>query len=111
MDITTRDRNKKRIAGKLSVNPFSSKLLVEGPLKKYSEEDKSSSSFIFSGKNSYLRQSSKFLYTYIDTGGLPYNFTDLYGKMSFNGAQGSKFNIFGFSFNDQVNYQQISDLH
>jgi len=33
MDITIRDGNKKRIAGKLSVNPFSSKLLVEGPIK------------------------------------------------------------------------------
>jgi len=45
------------------------------------------------------------------TEGLPYNFTDLYGKVSFNGSSGSKVNLFGFSFADQVNYQQISDLH
>ena len=32
MDIQTRDGNKKRLAGKLSANTFSSKLLLEGPL-------------------------------------------------------------------------------
>ncbi|MFH1320436.1 MAG: carboxypeptidase-like regulatory domain-containing protein [Bacteroidota bacterium] len=111
MDITTRDGNKRRITGKVSASPFSSKLLVEGPIKKYSEENKSSASYIFSCKNSYLRQSSKIFYTYIDTAGLPYNFTDLYGKVSLNGSTGSKLNLFGFNFNDRVNYQSVSDLH
>jgi len=127
MDITTRDGNKKRIAGKISINPFAAKVLVEGPISKFSEEKGGSSSFVFSGKHSYLRESSKLLYAdmmtdvtkgWIDnaatgnyTEGLPYNFTDLYGKVSFNGSSGSKVNLFGFSFADQVNYQQISDLH
>lgn len=34
MDVKTRDGNKKRFAGKISANPFTSKLLLEGPIKK-----------------------------------------------------------------------------
>jgi len=127
MDITTRDGNRKRIIGKSSVNPFAAKLLLEGPIKKATEESKSSSTFVFSGKHSYLKQSSKLLYAdwmdnitkgWIDqvsddnySEGLPYTFTDLYGKVSFNGSDGSRINLFGFSFNDRVKYQQVSDLH
>ena len=40
--------------------------------------------------------------------GLPYTFTDLYGKLSFNGATGSKVNLFGFSFNDMMIFFSIS---
>ena len=60
MDITTIDGNKKRHTGKISVNPFGSKLKLEGPIKKLNEaNDNSTSSYIFSGKTSYLEQSSK----------------------------------------------------
>ena len=126
MDIKTRDGNKKRYTGKVSVNTFASKVLVEGPIKKYRDDSKSSTSFIVSAKHSYLRESSKLLYsdwmTQVTEGwldnedggnyaeGLPYTFTDLYGKLSFNGSKGSKVNMFGFSYNDQVNYA-VSDLH
>ena len=112
MDITTIDGNKKRHSGKLSVNPFGSKLKLEGPIKKLSENnDNSTASYIFSGKTSYLEQSSKTFYNYIDSNGLPFNFTDLYGKISVNGITGSKFNLFGFSYNDRVNYNSVSDLN
>lgn len=198
MDITTRDGNKKRVGGKISASPFSSKVLVEGPLKKQAPDkspeevkkdidqantdivtmrlnyarldsmnkqlalDKKNttesltlvklqkqidsnriamsgirsdidektktveklhkqynrvqggnlgtSSFIFSAKHSYLPQTSKVLYSYIDTAGLPFGFTDLYGKVSFNSANGSKFNIFGFNFRDHVTYKALSDF-
>ncbi|MBE9480654.1 MAG: TonB-dependent receptor [Bacteroidetes bacterium] len=103
MDITTRDGNKKRIAGKIGVSTFGAKVMIEGPLKKQSETGGGSSSFIFSAKNSYLEQSSKLFYNYIDTTGLPFNYTDIYGKISINAANGSKINFFGFSFNDKVN--------
>jgi hypothetical protein len=33
MDVKTRDGNKKRFGGKLSLSTFNSKLLLEGPLK------------------------------------------------------------------------------
>jgi hypothetical protein len=111
MDITTRDGNKKRFGGKFSATTFNSKLILEGPLKKQSEEGGGSSSFILEGKTSYLDKSSKVFYSYIDSAGLPYNFNDLYGKVSLNGANGSKANFFGFHFADNVNYQHAAQLH
>ncbi len=111
MDITTRDGNKRRTGGKISASPFGAKALVEGPIKKIREDGKGGSiSYIFSGKTSYLEQTSKLLYSYIDSAGLPFNYTDLYGKLSFNGSNGSKFNVFGFNYLDSVNWQGISDL-
>ncbi|MFA4852975.1 MAG: hypothetical protein WC599_10690, partial [Bacteroidales bacterium] len=102
------------------------KLLLEGPLKRETETNGGSTSFIFSAKNSYLRQSSKIFYKYIDTPpglslkqyfkyndtvGLPFNYTDLYGKISMNGTNGNKINFYGFNFNDVVNYKAISDFN
>jgi|688.fasta_scaffold40513_6 hypothetical protein len=110
MDITTRDGNKKRLAGKVGASPFGAKLMLEGPLKKSKDDDGSSSSFLLSAKNSYLTQTSKLFYTYVDTAGLPFNFNDLYGKVSFNSPNGSKLNLFGFNFNDKVKYRGVSDL-
>ena len=110
MDITTRDGNKKRISGKAGASTFGSKLLLEGPISKAKTEKSGSSSFILSFKNSYLEQSSKELYTYVDPNGLPFNFTDLYGKVSLNASNGSKFNVFGFNYNDKVKYKAISDF-
>lgn len=110
MDITTRDGNKVRTAGKVGISPFAAKLLLEGPLKKRGE-DGSSISYLISAKHSYLEESSKFLYDYIDEDGLPFNFTDIYGKISFAGANGSKFSAYGFNFTDDVFYQGIADLN
>jgi hypothetical protein len=109
LDVHTRDGNKKRFAGKVGVNPFLSKVILEGPIKKLSENG-SSVSYMFTGKTSYLDKSSKLFYSYIDTGGLPYSFTDLYGKISLNSANGSKLSFFGFNYRDHVNYQFISDF-
>jgi hypothetical protein len=109
MDITTRDGNKSRIAGKAGLSTFGGKLMIEGPLKKETEGN-GYTSFILSAKNSYLEQSSKMLYNYIDTGGLPFNFRDLYGKLSFHSENGSKVNFFGFNFTDDVHYKALSDF-
>ncbi len=109
MDVKTRDGNKKRLSGKIAANPFTSKLMLEGPIKKAKNEDDGTISFILSGKTSYLDQSSKIFYTYVDEDGLPYSFNDFYGKIATNNANGSKFNIFGFSFNDHAKYQHVSD--
>ncbi|MHC1708391.1 MAG: carboxypeptidase-like regulatory domain-containing protein [Bacteroidales bacterium] len=110
MDITTRDGNKKQFAGKVGASVFGANLLVEGPIKKQVSNDAGSSSFILTFKNSYLKESSKVFYEYVDENGLPFNFTDLYGKVSFNAANGSKVNFFGFNFTDQVDYSGISDF-
>ena len=111
MDITTRDGNKKHISGKVSASTFGSKLTLEGPLKKLKEDGKGSSSFLFSGKTSYLPQTSKILYPYANQtndDGLPFYYTDLYGKVSFNGNNGSKFNLFGYNFTDKVVYKDLA---
>jgi len=111
MDITTRDGNKTRMAGKVGASTFGASLMLEGPIVKMKENSKGSSSFIFSAKNSYLEQTSKTFYDYIDTAGLPFNYNDLYGKVSLMAANGSKVNFFGFSFNDRVNnYKSLSDF-
>lgn len=109
MDITTIDGNKKRVSGNVSASTFLAEAMVEGPLGK--NEGKGGKSFVFTAKHSYLDESSKTFYDYVDEDGLPYSFTDLYGKLSFSGEGGSKFNLFGFRFEDNVTYQDVSNLN
>ncbi len=111
MDITTRDGNKRRVAGKVAVSPFGAKVLVEGPLMKFNEGDKTTASFILSAKTSYLPTTSKVLYSYVDPNGLPFSFSDYYGKVSLNTSNGSKLNLFGFNFNDKVSYKSLQDMN
>lgn len=110
MDITTRDGNKKRLSGRVAASTFTGKVMLEGPLKKQKEDGGGSSSFLLNLRHSYLDQSSQVFYENVKQGGLPFTFTDAYGKLSFNGANGSKFSLFGFNFDDGVRYQEVSDL-
>ena len=110
MDIKTRNGSKTGFGGGFGISPFGAQLRLEGPLKKQ-KEGSGSISYLFSGKRSYLDQTSKLLYSYIDEDGLPFNYQDIYGKVSFAGSSGSQFNVFGFNFRDQVNYQAVSDLN
>ena len=107
MDVTYRDGNSKRFGGKIGVSPFTSSLLLEGPISQANNV-----SFVLAGKASLLEQTSRTLYPYINEGqGLPFNFADLYGKVSVKGDGANKISLFGFSFNDQVTYQAVSDLN
>ncbi len=108
MDISTKDGNKKRFAGKVSAGTFLSKVLIEGPLKKAKSDDDGTASFVLSLKNSYLDKTSKTFYDYASDDGLPYSFNDIYGKIVVNSANGSKANFFGFNFQDKVNYSDVS---
>lgn len=110
MDVKTRDGNKQRLSGNVSASTFLTGVLLEGPLKKPSE-DGGGLSFLVSAKHSYLDKSSKILYGYTGEDGLPFSFTDFYGKISSIGNTGSKFNLFGFSFNDNVNYDGITNIN
>jgi hypothetical protein len=109
IDVSTREGNKKRLSGKVSVNPITAKALIEGPIDKFTEGG-GSSSFIFSIKNSYLNRTSQTLYPYADpenrTNGLPYSFNDVYAKYSYIGSGGSKVNLFGFRFDDATDLPQ-----
>ena len=113
VNIITRDGNKGRYGGLVSASPFQSKVLFEGPIKKLDLGTGRASSFMFTAKRSYIDKTSPILYPYAaeDEAGLPYNFTDLYGKISFTGKNGNRLNLFGFSHNDNVNYTDIAAIN
>ncbi len=113
VDIKTKEGDKKKFGGVVSASPFQAKVLVEGPIKKLKEEGGGSTSFLLTGKKSYLDQTSKALYSYAssDSLGLPFSFQDVYGKVSMVAGNGSKLNLFGFNFTDGVNYPGIANLN
>ena len=105
MDITYRDGNRKNFAGKVSASPFLAKMVLEGPMGEKKGDSPRAGSYIFSAKHSLLDYTSKELYGNVNEGnGLPFNFTDLYGKMTFTGDGGSKFSAFAFHNRDSVNF-------
>lgn len=114
VDIKTREGNRKRYSGQVSASPFLTKAVLEGPIKKWEGQGSGSSSFLLTAKHSYIDETSRALYSYAEsaidsTNSLPYNFTDIYGKLSFLTGNGTKLNLFGFNFTDRVNYS-VADL-
>lgn len=111
MDVSYRYGNTKKVGGKADFSVFGSKIILEGPLVKETDDpNKGSISFVLSAKNSFLETSSKALYPYINDGtGIPFSFSDYYGKISFNASNGNRADIFGFNFNDQVTYKTINN--
>ena len=108
MDITTKDGNKKHFSGKLAASTFGANLLLEGPLLKKKDY---SLSYILSAKNSYLSKTSTSIYSYMNKE-LPYDYLDLYGKLTLATDNGSKINIFGLNFTDKVNqYEAIQNFN
>ncbi len=110
MDITYRDGNKQKFGGKVSASPFLAKMVLEGPIGRKKGDQPRAGSYIFSAKHSLLDYTSKTLYPKVNDGnGLPFNFTDLYGKITFSSDGGSKFSAFAFHNQDSVNYS-VADL-
>lgn len=112
VDIKTKEGQRKKLGGLVSASPFQVKALVEGPIIPLTEERNNSLSFLLTGKRSILPETSPSLYDYaiIDSiGSLPFDYQDLYGKLSFVGGNGSKINLFGFQFNDEVRYPGIAN--
>ena len=112
VDLKTREGDKTRFGGLVSASPFQVKGLVEGPITPFNPEGRASSSFLITGKHSYLDKTSPVLYDYAteDSLGLPYSYTDIYGKMSFLSGDGSKVDFFGFSFSDGVDLDNLAKL-
>ncbi len=105
LDIHTKDGNKNRISGKASVSPIMARGLLEGPLVKSKRNDAGAVTFLVSAKHSYLDQTSKSIYKGLNDrtkNGLPFAFTDIYGKVTLSAGSGSKLNVFGFSFDDRA---------
>ncbi|TVR76351.1 MAG: TonB-dependent receptor [Chitinophagaceae bacterium] len=109
VDVRTRDGNSRRFSGLVSGSPFMTRAMLEGPIFR-SEDGSSRSSFIVAGKHSYLDRVSPTLYGFIEEDGLPYSFTDVYGKARFGFGTGSSLSFSGFHNRDQANFGGITDF-
>ena len=124
VDINTREGNKKKFSGLVSASPFQAKVLVEGPIKKLDPNNGSSISYLVTGKRALIAETSPSLYGYavqdnffnLEEGedasdfGLPYDYQDIYGKVSFVGGNGSKLNLFGFNYTDDFSVPALATL-
>jgi len=108
IDIKTKDGNKNKHCGKISATTFGYKATLEGPIYKSDDIAKTNITYLLSLKSSYIKESSKLLYKYVDTLGIPFTFNDYYGKISLTTENGSKVNFFGFKFYDKVKYRALS---
>jgi hypothetical protein len=105
VDVKTREGNRKQFGGLVSASPFQMKAVVEGPIIKLKAENGPSVSFVAAAKRGIISQTSKSLYSYVnDSVGIPFDYQDVYGKLSFMSGNGSKFNVFGFNYTDGVKY-------
>jgi hypothetical protein len=103
IDIKSRSGSLSQFRGKLNVNPFTAGALLEGPIVKGKEGG--GMSFLLSARNNYIDRTATTFYPYINEGeGLPYNFLDLYGKLSLSDGINSA-NLFGFRHTDNVNFE------
>ncbi len=113
VDIKTREGNKVRQSGFLSGGPFMAKALLEGPIKKF-DDSGTSVSYVLTGKKSLIQETSKNLYSYAAQDpniGLPFNFQDIYGKISMNTQNGSRVNLFGFNFDDGFRNPDLANIN
>lgn len=112
VDVHTKDGNKNEATGIVSVSPIMARFLIDGPLVKSKKKDDGAGiTYLLTAKHSYLDQTSKSLYSGFGEpfkSGLPYKFTDVFGKLTFSGDNGSKLNLFGFNFDDQAHLQDDS---
>ena len=109
MDIKTRNGSFSSFKSKLELNNFSASALLEGPLGKPGQNG-GGVSYLLSARNNFLDQTSPILYPYVNEGdGLPFNFLDLYGKLTLSDGVNYA-NVFGFSHTDNVNYGFPADI-
>lgn len=128
VDVKTREGNKKQWSGQVGASPFQAKVLLEGPLKPFNEKDGTSISLLVSGKQSLIDRTAPSLYAYAqdsaffafalpETSGedlsdlvLPYQFRDLFGKLSFTAGKGSRLDLVGFHFTDEFSLLGLTEL-
>ncbi len=105
VDVKTREGNRKRLSGMVSGSPFQAKALIEGPIVPLKTDGGGSVSFVVTGKKGLINQTdSKFYPGVNDSIGIPFDYEDLYGKISFLTGNGSKLNLFGFNYTDGVDF-------
>jgi len=105
VDVKTREGNRKRLSGIVSASPFQAKALIEGPIIKLKSESGGSVSFVLTGKKGLISQTDKQFYPGVnDSIGIPFDYEDIYAKVSFLTGNGSKLNVFGFNYTDGVDF-------
>ncbi|GAB5520077.1 MAG: carboxypeptidase regulatory-like domain-containing protein [Rhodothermales bacterium] len=92
LDISTRNGNKRRLAGAASVAPFVSSLRLEGPIVR------DHVSFMVSARESLIEQGASKL---VDQT-LPYNFGDRFAKLHANLGESSQISVTGLSTYDRA---------
>jgi len=103
VDVKTREGNRRRLSGLVSASPFQARAIIEGPIVPLREEGGSSVSFVLAGKKALIDQTAPTFYSYVnDSTGIPFNYQDLYGKLSLMSGNGNKLNLFGFNYTDSV---------
>jgi len=107
IDVKSRIGNRREFKARASASTFGYGLVVEGPLKKMTEQDPSSISIMLSNKGSYISQSALLFYPYLDSTGMPFKYNDLFGKMSFVGRRGDQLDITGIHFADATEYSGL----
>jgi len=107
IDVKSRMGNRREFKAKASASTFGYGLLVEGPLKKMTEEDPSSVSIMLSNKGSYISHSAGLLYPYLDSTGLPFKYNDFFGKVSLVGRRGDQLDLMGIHFTDAADYSGL----
>ena len=96
MNIVSKDGNKKRFGLTASVSSLTAKGLIEGPIP--------NGSFLISGRKSH---STDILSKFLRSDSVPIDFYDLSFKLNYSSKEifeNAKFSLFGFTSNDEVEY-------
>jgi hypothetical protein len=104
IDVKTRIGNRREFKAKTSASTFGYGFTLEGPLKKMTEESPSSVSIILSNKGSFIKKTAGLLYPYLDSTGIPFNYNDLFAKVSIVGRKGDQLDLIGMHFTDGADY-------
>ena len=111
LDIKTKSGNRKRWGGSAGISPFQAKVVLDGPIIPQTDDNESSLSLVFATKQALIDQTDDIFYNYaFDSVGLPFDYRDFYGKLSYIIGNGSKADVFGFNFKDQVNFPNVANL-
>lgn len=111
LDIKTKSGNRKRWGGSAGISPFQAKIVLDGPIIPQTDDNESSLSLVFASKQALIDRTDDIFYNYaFDSVGLPFDYRDFYGKLSYILGNGSKADVFGFNFKDQVNFPNVANL-
>ncbi len=98
LSVTTRNGNKRRLSGEITVGPFISGVRIEAPLIP------NKVSVLFSGRVSVIEHGAD---RYLDDP-LPYKFSDLFGKIHANLTSNSQLSLTGLSTYDRGTIDPIA---